>query len=65
MSAGTSAGSDTTYNSCGIPYGHAYSLVEAFNLTDSTGTVQNMIMARNPWGSSNGVYTGPWRYNDT
>jgi hypothetical protein len=65
MSAGTSSGSDTTYNSCGIPFGHAYSIVEAFNLTDSSGTVQNMIMARNPWGSSSGVYNGTWKYSDS
>lgn len=65
MSAGTSAGSDTTYNSCGIPFGHAYSIVEAFTLTDASGTTQSMIMARNPWGSSAGVYNGTWNNADS
>lgn len=30
MGAGTSGGSDTTYNDCGIAYGHAYSVIAAF-----------------------------------
>ncbi len=38
MAAGTGAGADTTYNVCGIPNGHAYSILSAFTMTDSTGT---------------------------
>ena len=38
MSAGTGSGVDSTYNVCGIPNGHAYSILSAFTMTDSTGT---------------------------
>ena len=38
MTAGTYGGSDTTYNSCGLVNGHAYTLLSAFTMTDASGT---------------------------
>ena len=38
MAAATGPGTDTTYNVCGIANGHAYSILSAFTMTDSTGT---------------------------
>ena len=35
MGAGTSGGSDTTYNKCGIPNSHAYSLISVFTLNNT------------------------------
>ena len=49
MGAGTGAGADTTTNDCGIAYGHAYSIITAFDMTAADGTVYNMVMLRNPW----------------
>jgi Calpain family cysteine protease len=63
MATGTSGSNDKTYNSCGIPNGHAYSLIDAFNLTDSSGKVQRMLLLRNPWATVN--YTGPWGSSDS
>ena len=63
MGAGTGTGSDTTFNDCGIAYGHAYSVLAAFQMTDSTtSTTYDMIMLRNPWGTTN--YSGTWNKND-
>lgn len=39
MAAGTSGGIDSTYNICGIPNGHAYSILAAFTMTDASGGV--------------------------
>ena len=38
MGAATGSGADSTYNVCGIANGHAYSILSAFTMTDSTGT---------------------------
>lgn len=51
MGAGTSGGADTTTNSCGIANGHAYSIIGAFTLTDSSTTYKLFLM-RNPWGTT-------------
>jgi hypothetical protein len=51
MGAGTSDGSDKTLNQCGIAFGHAYSLVTAFNVTAANGTVISAFILRNPWGT--------------
>jgi hypothetical protein len=64
MSAGTYSGSDSTLNKCGIPNGHSFSLLEAFNLTESSGDISKMLMFRNPWGKSKGVFNGSWSYRD-
>jgi len=58
MAAGTGGGVDSTYNVCGIPNGHAYSILAAFNMTDSTGKVNSVYLIRNPWGLDT-------RYNQT
>jgi hypothetical protein len=39
MGAGTSGGADTTYNFCGIPNSHAYSMISVFTLLNSTKAV--------------------------
>jgi len=61
MGAGTAAGSDTTSNSCGIAYGHAYSILSAFTMTMADGvTTEKFVMIRNPWGST-GFNNAEWR----
>jgi hypothetical protein len=50
MAAGTGAGADTTYNVCGIPKGHAYSILAAFKMTDAAGRKHSVYLFRNPWG---------------
>lgn len=42
---------------------HAYSLIAVFNMTDAAGTVHEMYMIRNPWGSNNYNYT--WYHGDS
>lgn len=51
LGAGTSDGSDKTLNQCNIAYGHAYSMVTAFNVTAANGTVIPALILRNPWGT--------------
>jgi hypothetical protein len=63
MGLGTSGGSDTTYNSCGIANGHAYSLQAPFEMTDASGTVHKVLLIRNPWGTSG--YSGTWNKDDS
>jgi len=58
MAAGTGSGADSTYNICGIPNGHAYSILAAFNMTDAKGTVHSVYLIRNPWGHD-------YKYNQT
>ena len=41
---------------------HAYTILAAFEITDN-GTTWNLLLARNPWGST--YYSGDWRYNDS
>lgn len=63
LGAGT-FGSDTTTNSCGIVAGHAYSVISAFQLTATDGTVENeLYMIRNPWGTTMKT-TGLWYEGD-
>ena len=65
MALGTSAGSDLTSNTCGLAFGHAYTLLSAFTLLDGTLATtdaaynQSMIMIRNPWGLDN-AYNQTW-----
>ncbi len=63
MSAGTGSGVDSTYNVCGIPNGHAYSILSAFTMTDASGKVNSVYMIRNPWGYDN--YNQTWKATDT
>lgn len=53
MGAGT-YGTDTATNECGVVAGHAYTIMEAFELLDTDGTTVagELYMVRNPWGST-------------
>jgi hypothetical protein len=62
MGAGTTGGSDTGRNDCGIATGHAYSILETFVLNNG-GTNINMLLMRNPWGVT--YYSESWSANDT
>jgi hypothetical protein len=62
MAAGTNGESDKTTNHCGIANAHAYSIVDAFTMTDTNGVTHKMVMARNPWGITG--YTGAWNQTD-
>ena len=61
MGAGTTGGSDTNRNDCGIATGHAYSILETFEMNDN-GTMKDMLLMRNPWGTTD--YSGPWHHGD-
>jgi hypothetical protein len=61
MGAGTTGGSDTGRNDCGIATAHAYSILETFKLSNN-GTPVNMLLMRNPWGTTD--YSGPWAHGD-
>jgi len=61
MGAGTVGGSDTGRNDCGIATGHAYTILEPFQMTVSD-VVTDMLMFRNPWGTTD--YSGPWHEGD-
>ena len=43
--------SDKTLNQCNIAYGHAYSIVTAFNVTAANGTIIPALILGNPWGT--------------
>jgi len=62
MGAGTGSGSDSNFNECGIAYGHAYSIITTFSMTDANSNVYDMIMLRNPWGIT--YYDGTWHKDD-
>ena len=65
MGAGTTGGTDSTFNICGIPNSHAYSLISVFTLKNSTKDVQNyMYMLRNPWGTDKLMYNMSWNQKD-
>lgn len=57
MGAGTSGGSDTTFNDCGIAYGHAYSVLGTYTMD-----TYDMVLLRNPWGLT--YYSGTWNKDD-
>ena len=63
IGAGTSGGSDTTTNDCGIANGHAYSIVSAFSMTDSSSYSYNMLLMRNPLGVT--YYSSDWSADDS
>lgn len=63
MGAGTDGGgNDQESNGCGIAKSHAYSLITAFTMTDSSNTSHDMLMFRNPWGTT--TYGGQWAWHD-
>ena len=61
MSAGTTGGSDTGRNDCGIATGHAYSIIDSFVLNNG-GAEIDMLMLRNPWGVTD--YSADWAHDD-
>ena len=59
MGASTSgSGNDQENNSCGIAMSHAYSLITIFTMTDANAVDHEMLMFRNPWGTT--TYEGTW-----
>ena len=48
----------------GMVGGHAYTVIGAYELKDSSGVVRNRLFrVRNPWGQD--IYNGPWNDGDT
>jgi hypothetical protein len=43
--------SDHALNQCNIAYGHAYSMIIAFNVTAANGTIIPALILENPWGT--------------
>jgi hypothetical protein len=63
MGLGTSGkGDDQEKNRCGVAMSHAYSIIDAFVMTDFNNTEHRMLMIRNPWGRA--TYTGKWHEED-
>jgi len=58
---------DTSVNSCGITYSHAYSLLDTFQLKDANGNVvESFYVVRDPRGPlALTNYTRKWNVNDT
>jgi Calpain family cysteine protease len=52
-------------NNFGLINGHAYSLIGAYTIKDSSNVVTNRLYkVRNPWGNDID-FTGNWRDTDT
>jgi len=62
MGFGTVGNSDQDTNDCGIARMHAYSMITAFTMRDSSNREVQMLLMRNPWGKT--YYTGDWSEND-
>jgi hypothetical protein len=62
LGTGTFGGDDSMSNDCGIAFGHAYSVIAAFEMTDAAGTVHKCVLVRNPWGTNG--YSWTWSYDD-
>ena len=54
IQAGTEGDNDQQQNAVGLAMGHAYTVLEAKQLTNGT----KLIKVRNPWGRE--TYNGPW-----
>jgi len=50
------------YESCNLRGSHAYSLINAFNMTDKDGNIFKMFILRDPWAITN--YNLDWSSND-
>lgn len=62
MSAGSDGtGDDQVSNTCGLAMSHAYAILAAFEMTSGSTTYQ-MLMLRNPWGTTG--YSGTWKNSD-
>ena len=57
VSSGSWGGSDQKFDWNGLAYGHAYSILDAVELTDGT----KLLQVRNPWGHEK--YHGPFSDN--
>lgn len=57
----TTVAGDT--NICGMVQGHAYSVLSAFEMTESDGTKHKMYLFRNPWGIT--YYSSDWHALDS
>ena len=55
---------DQVQNICGLSYSHAYAILAAFQMTDSSNVTYNMFLMRNPWGYEK-FYNQSWNYNDS
>lgn len=65
LGAGTD-GTDTSTGPCGIVAGHAYTLIAAFELKDSSSVVQEQVyMVRNPWNETLYDSTQKWHWTDS
>lgn len=66
IAAATATVANSNVGICGIANNHAYSILAAFNLTASNGTIIQALMVRNPWGSCNThyCYNGSLNSND-
>jgi len=63
MGAGTAgSGNDQENNACGIAMSHAYSIITSFTMTDANAVAHEMLMIRNPWGSTG--YSSTWAQGD-
>ena len=51
-------GSDQDTNEFGLPYTHAFSIMNALEVTDADGNQHRLVCIRNPWGREK--YYGPW-----
>ena len=59
------SGSDSDVNKLNIPLCHAYTLIGAYNVTNSDGTLKaRLLRIRNPWATDYN-YNGAWNDNDT
>jgi hypothetical protein len=52
VNIGTDGDNDEEVNACGIATGHAYSLHDAFTISDADRNDVNLMMIRNPWGTA-------------
>lgn len=62
MTAATYGGNDSQFNQCGIAMGHAYSVLQVFQMTKADDEVVDMIVVRNPWGKTS--YSWKWHSGD-
>ena len=55
---------ENSSNPCGICQLHAYTIISAFEMTDASDVVHQMLTIRNPWGTTD--HTGPkWQHDDS
>jgi len=62
MTASSHGSNDSMYNGCGVAMGHAYSVLQTFQMTKADGEVIDMMIVRNPWGKTG--YSWKWHQGD-